>query len=562
MDVRKLCWTRLFKFAAGALFAGSMIAIPVFAVHNGTISLFELDGNAADSPVGGAQDWQNIAPHTAPPPGFSGLATTGIIADTSGLTTFETGSKDTEDVSEWRHGAGSSPPKDEITNAYAAGYTYTGANSTDGTLLTGDLIIYAGMDRFATNGTANVGFWFFQQNITRDDTTGTFVGNHVIGDLLVVVEFTGGGRVANARVYRWNGSTIELVQTLADADCATTHAAGDPCGRSNSGPTQLYWPYTGKNNVGTNVADTGAFVEFGVNVTRLVRLAGGGPVPCFASFMATTRTSVSETATIKDFTGPSNFFSCGIAITKTCPRSRPNANQTGYVWDFEGTVTNAGSATLHDVVVKDSGPDQVLGTADDLTPLSLASLVGGAVANYSGSFETIGTTPNPAINIARVDAAIVSGGPKVVSDGPVQANCPQVTLAPGLSVTKECETRLDVLSGRVVVRVLVSGRVCNTGSSNLTGVSVVNDNGTPSNTTDDSTLLSGGSIAATEPDSCLTYSGNYLPSGILSNPTLPVLPDNAQFQDTVRANGTAALGQQNPTEATATDTCRLCPAVP
>lgn len=538
-------------FAAGVFITAAAGMSPAYAVDG--LGLFELDGNATNDAAAG-QDWQNFS---VPP----GTARTGIIADTLGQTTFEIGSKDTEDVSSWHHGAGSSPPKDEIQDAYAISYLYTGANSGDGSLLTNDLIVYAGLDRYATNGTANVGFWFFQQSVSLNPD-GTFTGNHVVGDLLVVFEFTGGGSVASARVYRWNGSTIVLVQSLANADCRSPHLVGDPCGRSNTAPIQLFWPYTGKDNVGVNRANTGAFVEFGINVSRLSRLAGGGPTPCFASFMATTRSSVSDTATIKDFAGPHSFASCGIALTKLCTSGVPNSSQTGFVWGFNGTVTNSGSGTLHDVVVRDSGPDQALGTADDFTALSLATLAPGAVANYSGTFETLGSTPNPAINIARVDAAIAPGGAKIVSDGPVQATCPQVNLPPGLSVTKNCESRLEVINNQVVVKVLVSGQVCNTGASNLTNVSVVNDNGTPSVPGDDSVLLSGQSIPATNPDTCRSYSGNYIPISVNSGPLPSSLPGNAQFQDTVRANGTAALGQPNPPQATATDTCPLCPECP
>jgi len=542
---------RRFTAVAGALLmCVGLAATPAHAVDD--LGLFELDGNAVDSPPGGAQDWQTFS---IPP----AISRTGIISDTLGQTTFEIGSKDTSDIGTWHHGAGSSPPKDEIQDAYAVGYLYTGPDSADGSLLTNDSIIYAGLDRYSTNGTANAGFWFFQQSVSLNPN-GTFIGNHVDGDLLVVVEFTGGGSVANARVYRWTGSaetgTIVLVQSLANADCTATHLAGDPCGRSNSGNAQLFWPYTGKTNQGTNVAAPGAFVEFGVNVSRLARLAGGGAAPCFASFLATTRSSVSETATIKDFAGPRSFASCGIALTKNCTSGVANASQTGFIWGFNGTVTNTGSGTLFDVVVTDSGPDQTLGTSDDFTALNLATLGPNAVANYSGTFETQGSTPNPAINIAQVDAAVVAGGPKIVSDGPVQATCPQVNLPPGLSVTKNCETRLAVVNNQVVVRVLVSGQVCNTGASNLSNVSVVNDNGTPDVPGDDSILLSGASLPATNPDACLPYQGNYFPSNAVA------IPGNAQFQDTVRANGTAALGFPNPPQATGSDTCPLCPACP
>ena len=61
---------------------------------------------------------------------------------------------------------------------------------------------YFGADRFTTNGTAQMGFWFFQQEVgqcTAANTAtcgpvGTFgPGVHQVGDILVLSDFTQGG---------------------------------------------------------------------------------------------------------------------------------------------------------------------------------------------------------------------------------------------------------------------------------------------------------------------------------------------------------------------------------
>ena len=86
--------------------------------------VFELDKNAVDdaSPL---DDWQTLNNG-----GGHAIATTldannnpVEIPDLGGQSTFTTGgSKDDLDISNWRHTTGGSPPKDEITNAYAAAY--------------------------------------------------------------------------------------------------------------------------------------------------------------------------------------------------------------------------------------------------------------------------------------------------------------------------------------------------------------------------------------------------------------------------------------------------------
>jgi Divergent InlB B-repeat domain len=145
--------------------------------------------------------------------------------------------------------------------------------------------------------------------------------------------------------------------------------------------------------------------------------------------------------------------------------------------------------------------------------------------------------------------------------------CPQVPINPLLSVTKACAARLEVFGEppKVVVAIDVSGQVCNTGDITLDNVSVVNDNGTPDDLTDDSTLLSGVTLpdtddpATPENDTCASYTGSYFPSSINAGGTDPTL---AAFQDTVTASGTARLGGEITPKPTASATCELCPPSP
>src|SRR5262247_1675843 len=126
-----------------------------------TPTQFELDGNAlVDSPP--ADDWANTVPTKT---ASSEALTSTFIADGSGNATIFTtgGSKDINDMSQWqwKDQLGGLPDKDNITNAYAA--AYTAAN--------GDLIIYFGADRFTTEGDAQLGFWFFKQQVVASNGT-------------------------------------------------------------------------------------------------------------------------------------------------------------------------------------------------------------------------------------------------------------------------------------------------------------------------------------------------------------------------------------------------------
>src|SRR5262245_22699408 len=83
------------------------------AVHlDGT---FELDGNAIDQAAPG-DDWDTVLLGG----GGDSVVNTGVIADPKPLSVFTTGgSKDINDVPEWKWKDGNVPPKDNLTNAYA-----------------------------------------------------------------------------------------------------------------------------------------------------------------------------------------------------------------------------------------------------------------------------------------------------------------------------------------------------------------------------------------------------------------------------------------------------------
>jgi len=309
MESRRVQLCRRVAFAAlaaGVLWAagGLVTSVP-----------FELDGNATTN--GTSDDWQNLLTN-----GGSAKAFTGIAFDPSNFSggstvtdpsTFVQGAKDTDDVNEWHSAPGNIPPKDDIVNAYAAAYQV-------GT----HLILTFGADRFANNGAAQLGFWFFQGQASppAPNTTGLFTGAHQVGDILALINFTQGGGVPEIAVYRWIGGKNPLALVNASVGQCGDAAATDACAITNtSQPVSLYWPSTFKfpapagscTDAGTvSCAPTVSFFEGAMDITALL-----GATPCFTTFMAKTRSSPSITATLEDYV-VHTINVCAVAIAKAC----------------------------------------------------------------------------------------------------------------------------------------------------------------------------------------------------------------------------------------------------
>jgi len=310
-----------------------------FAVHD--LHLFELDENATNNVAVAGDDWDQVFG------GTSGAVATVFVADGDdfsggitvppGLPTNDTsyftsgGSKDVNDINQWRHQTGDvAPDKDEILNAYAAAYV----NTTDtANANPGDLIIYFGLDRLANNGDAQVGFWFFQGTHSLNPD-GTFSGVHQVGDLLVLSHFTGGGAVDTIQVYEWVGppdpDNLHLVGTGLDCALSTDDKV---CAAVNDLTQDAPWPYVAKSPVKGQSANDfapGSFYEGGLNVTAL-----GLDIGCGGTFLAETRSSQSLDAQLKDF-AIGDFSLCHIAVEKT----GDTLSKVGDPADYTITITN------------------------------------------------------------------------------------------------------------------------------------------------------------------------------------------------------------------------------
>lgn len=392
---------------AGALalagLGGALLAAPVAAVHDA--DLFELDANIMDDAAVTGEDWSTLFDGDS-----TAFATTGIVPDPAPQSIFTGGgSKDDLDIPGWKHKNGSVPDKDDITNAYASAYT-----------LGGDTYVYFGLDRYAVQGSADVGFWFFQDDVAPVPgvplgSTSTFSGEHQVGDLLVLSEFDQGGTAVTIKVLEWvgtggdeGGGTLLTLVGGADgtlADCDDVAADDEVCANVNTAPIPdagVPWDYVGKG--GVRDIPTGAFFEGGINLSAVF----DGTVPCFTNFLAETRSSFEVNAVLKDLVHGS-FPLCGADISIA-----PSAvNDVGESHTFTVTASKtfagesapADDGTLVDVTLTHSvtAANPVTVTADTC---STTGTVGGT-CTITFTSTTVGTvTGHASASIAIGDETI------------------------------------------------------------------------------------------------------------------------------------------------------------
>lgn len=586
---------------AAAFVAGVALATPTaWSVEN--LGVFELEGDATQESGGvnpgppfGPDDWTNIlimnGKSTVDPAIATLKATTqgvgitltpgypGVLQDPAPNTIFTTGGgKDILDITMWMWKNGSVPPKDDITDAYAAAYVLNeDINQLNGFSINtdnkkGDLIIYFGEDRATTNGAADLGFWFLQSGITNV-AGGTFSGAHVKGDILVLVDFTIGGTVATIQILEWVGTGGEISGTLhavtgpISATCVPGTLTNDrACAITNPVTTTLPWT---NPETGSTAFPPQSFYEGGINLSRIYRDLGL-TLPCVSTFVAESRSSPSPTATLKDFV-LGTFTLCGFDVTKECTAGKLNTANTGFDWTFDATVTNTGAAPIF-VTVTDT-PNQGTIYQGATTTIVSNQLVATTFNTGSQTYGTIGMAPNPSSDTVTVTASATSGGPTILTKT-AMATCPPVSTTPKITVDKLCTgadptcpmgqtcqplgTFLDVVNGQIVVKVKVDAHVCNPplninpGAVNLINLNVTDDDGqgasTPMAVND--TLNVG---------QCKDYTEIYTPNGAGLMPPVTTT-STVSFTDTVTATATAVLGfgTVGPKSASPAAPCPLC----
>ncbi|MCI0582593.1 MAG: hypothetical protein L0227_06805, partial [Chloroflexi bacterium] len=383
---------------AGLLGVVALMVLGITGAFAINPAIFELDENATNDVAVPGDDWDQVFNDT------SGAFASVFVADgddwaggitvPSGLplddTTYFTsgGSKDVNDINQWMHTSGDvAPDKDEILNAYAAGYH-------DG----GDLILYFGLDRLANNGDAQVGFWFFQSTHSLNPD-GTFSGVHQLGDILVLSHFTNGGVVDTIEVYEWVGppDADNVLLIASGVDCALSAAADPVCAAVNDNTEDAPWPYVAKfpeKGESENDFAPGSFYEGGLNATAL-----GLDIGCGGTFLAETRSSQSLDAQLKDF-ALGDFALCGLDVDKTGDTD----SKVGDAANYTVTITNTGVTTLF----KDDITDDVLGAitldgVNQANPNVVANTCGVSLAAAASCTITLSRVtqagdPDPLVN--------------------------------------------------------------------------------------------------------------------------------------------------------------------
>lgn len=482
---------------------------------------FQLDGNAVTADGSGypGDDWDKVNVLG----GHSALAETGLIIDdpepiqaqfTGG------GSKDQQDIPNWKWRTGSPPDKDDLSHAYAAAYLDDNQH----------FILTFGMDRFDTSGDAQLGFWFLKDQVKPLGTgnSGTFNGQHMNGDILVLVNFSNGGTVPTIEVYEWMGGGL-LLKGAAEAVLCTggyIPAGKNFCGITNANPVAAPWSYVNKDVGPSATFPPGAFFEGGIDVTALLP----DESTCFTSFLAESRSSTSITATLKDFAG-SSFNVCGFTVAKACTggsfddQSDANASNDTVTYDISGTVTNTGLGILYNISLTDM-PDALDGDFvwdDCADPANLLDSTNGMLdmlgANQTACYRNTltllvsegGYGASDQIE-ALANTSADGTGAVVHADEPAQATCPKFSIDSELLLTKDCKSKIATDGSKVYVQVDVTGSVCNNKTTRVYNVQLTDTR----EGADHDVFLAPLSLApAGQNGDCATFSTTYTPTQAL-----------------------------------------------
>jgi uncharacterized protein YjdB len=163
-------------------------------------------------------------------------------------------------------------------------------------------VLYFAGDRTSNNGDAQIGFWLYL-NGTSPTTIGgnnIFSPPHVDGDVLVLADFTGGGRDATVVIYQWYSGANPLpagtsIVPNTNGNLRTSTLVGTVA-ENNDGqyaiPTGWSFP--------SATYDYNMFYEGRVDLSDL---GFTGSNLCNSSFLLETRSSQSITASLDDFVG-------------------------------------------------------------------------------------------------------------------------------------------------------------------------------------------------------------------------------------------------------------------
>jgi hypothetical protein len=296
-------------------------------------------------------------------------------------TTFASSVKNGDLINGISFAPGNVPNKDDLSNVYAVSHA-TAARPE----------LYFGAERLTDNGDSHIDFEFLQSVIgLTPGCSGTFSGHRTEGDLLVAVDFTGGGGTATDALYQWHciaepgpqpadgticdpGGTAHYQQiAIPGSTSFTVNATAVACGG---------WVCRDTGGVTSTIA-ANDFLEGGIDLTA-VDFTG-----CFHTFLPHTRTAQSFTASLTDFAGPAPFATCrtpamSTASSPTGFNLTPGVAATDHVTvqDPAGSLTPQGTVTFF---LCAPGQTNAGGCSGGTTVGSPKSLVGGAATSDATS---------------------------------------------------------------------------------------------------------------------------------------------------------------------------------
>jgi hypothetical protein len=201
---------------------------------------------------------------------------------------FTQGSQDDNILpTKWHWNFGSTNDKGDIQNTAVA--------------LIGSKLFFCG-DRTAINGTAQIGFWFFLNDVFPKPD-GTFNADHKAanlsanppqyGDLLILSNFTNGGGTVGIRIYTFLGyvggkATFQLLTTSTAPAAAMVNSVP----RDVPDTVVTAWNYQSKGGA-AGLYVTGSYFEGSVDLSKLGNL-------CFQQFLMETRNSAELSASQQD----------------------------------------------------------------------------------------------------------------------------------------------------------------------------------------------------------------------------------------------------------------------
>ena len=319
---------------------------------------------------------------------------------------FTEGSKDFLFANDLAWVIGQTKAKNDIANGgfgLANQVNYVDANNVTQTL-NGSYLVFAG-DRTSNNGDAQIGFWFYLNNTAPVEVNGSryFAPAHARGDLLVLADFTGGGRLGTVKVYRWiGGGSTSIGSTIVpntNGNLETTSIAS----------------IVAENNAGTPNVPSGwnftspqyATNEFYEGFVDLGNIGGNTNFTCSATVLLETRSSQSVTASLDDFIG---------STLGEVPKVTVNSQNIclGQATSLTATPSPAGTYTY-----SWTGPNGFTSSSPTITNLTTAGTYSVIVTNQAGcpSSPGAGTVTNYPVTPNNTASGMVCVGSKFNYEG-------------------------------------------------------------------------------------------------------------------------------------------------